>query len=57
MKKFVTVSLQFDVRVPVEAETDGEAEDKINDMDLQSILEWSGCASYNLNIYGVEDGT
>lgn len=55
MKKEVTVSLQFDVTVPVQADTDEEAEDKINDMDLQQILEYSGCASYNLNIYGVED--
>lgn len=55
MKKEVTVSLQFDVTVPVTADSDGEAEDKINDMDLQQILEWSGCASYNLNIYGVKD--
>lgn len=55
MNKEVTVSLQFDVTVPVTADSDGEAEDKISDMDLQQILEWSGCASYNLNIYGVKD--
>lgn len=55
MRKEVTVSLQFEVTVPVTADTDEEAEDKIDNMSLQELLEWSGCASYVTDIYGIED--
>lgn len=55
MSKFqVTVSLELDVTVPVTADTEGEAEDNIQDMDLAELLEWSGCASYNMNILNME---
>lgn len=53
--KQVTVSLQFDVTVPVNAETDEEAETAIDNMDLNDLLAWSGCASYNTNILEIRD--
>jgi hypothetical protein len=54
MKFQVTVSLEFDVSVPTTANTKNEAEENIENMDLAELLEWSGCASYNINILTIE---
>ena len=50
----VTVNLQFDVRVPVMAESEDEAHELAEELDLQEMLEWSGCASFNHDIILVE---
>lgn len=50
----VTVNLQFDVTVPVMAESGDEAYELAEKLDLQDILEWSTCASFNSEIILVE---
>lgn len=51
----VTVDLQFEVTVPVEAENEEQAEQHALDMSLSELLDWSGCASYNANVLEVSD--
>jgi|COG998Drversion2_1049125.scaffolds.fasta_scaffold3719491_1 hypothetical protein len=50
----VTVNLQFDVRVPVMADSEDEAHELAEGLDLQEMLEWVGCASFNQEIILVE---
>ena len=57
MKKYVTVSLSFDVQFPVDAKTDEEAEEIADDMHLSDFLDWASCSSYTMNVLTVEDGT
>jgi hypothetical protein len=55
MKYYVNVGLEFDVSVPVTADTDGEAEDKVNDMELSELLDWAGCASFVATIHDINE--
>ena len=45
----VTINLQFDVTVPVMAENEDEADDLAHGLDLQEMLDWAGCASFDMN--------
>jgi len=51
----VTLNLHFDVTVPVHAQSEEQASEKAENMDLAQILEWSGCASYDAHIVNVEE--
>lgn len=53
--KRVTVNLQFEVSFIVDAESNEEAELIAEEMHLSDFLEWSGCASYDMNVVNVED--
>lgn len=55
MEYEVTMSLSFEVTVPVSADTKGAAEDMADDMSLSEILGWSGCASYDCNIVNIRE--
>jgi len=55
MKKWVTVSIEFDTEVPINAETDEDATDQAEQLSLSEIFDWSICASYNLNVLSVRD--
>lgn len=51
MSKFEgTVSLELDVTVPLKATNRSDATDELENMSLSEFLEWSGCASFNMNI-------
>jgi hypothetical protein len=51
----VTISLEFDVTVPVKATTREEAEAEVENMSLTEYFDWATCASYNMNILEVHD--
>ena len=53
--KHVTVSLQFDVTFPVDAKDKIEAEQIAEKMHLSDFLEWSTCASYNMEVLEVSE--
>ena len=55
MRKQVTISLEFDVEFPVDADNDAEARLIAEEMTLTDYMEWAVMASYNMNILGVRD--
>jgi len=55
MRKLVTLDIQFDVEIPVYADNDEEATMLAEEMSLNEILEWVGCASFSSNVVSVRD--
>jgi len=55
MRKLVTLDIQFDVEIPVYADNDEEATMMAEEMSLNEILEWVGCASFSSNVVLVRD--
>lgn len=56
MSKFeATVSLELDVTVPVNVDTRAEVEEAVENMSLSEFLDWSGCASFNMNILTIQE--
>jgi hypothetical protein len=56
MKNYqVTVNLNFDITFDVTAKNEDEIEIITDEMKLADFLEWSGCASYNVNIVNIEE--
>ena len=55
MRKLVTLDIQFDVEIPVYADNDEEATMLAEEMSLNEILEWVGCASFSSNVVLVRD--